>query len=870
MTDVEPSSNAEDFVAEVDTGARNPGGAVGRMILVVAFAWSAFQLWISSPLPFLLSEALGFSFGILNNTEARSIHLAFAVFLAFMAFPALRRSPRDRVPAQDWALAVVGALCAAYLFLFYAELAARSGDSTGFDIAVAVVGVLILLEATRRALGPPLMVVAAVFLIYTLFGQHMPEVIAHKGQSLTKVAQHQWLTTEGVFGVALGVSTDFVFLFVLFGALLERAGAGNYFIRMAFAGLGHLRGGPAKAAVVASAATGLISGSSIANVATTGVFTIPLMRKVGFPASKAGAVEVASSTNGQLTPPVMGAAAFLMIEYVGISYLEVIKHALLPALISYMALVYIVHLEACKAGMKGLEKPVATTLVHKLATAAFVVLTICVIGLVVYYGVGWIKDALPNAAAYVVAVLLLAVYLGLLAYSTRFPELDEGHDLSVLPELGPTTKVGLYFFLPIVVLMWCLIVERFSPGLAAFWATALMLFIVVTQRPILALMRGRGDVPAAFKGGIEECVGGMIAGARNMIGIGVATAAAGIVVGTITLTGIGQVMIEFVELISGGNLALALVFTAMICIVLGMGLPTTANYIVVSSLMAPVVVSLGAANGLVVPLVAVHMFVFYFGILADDTPPVGLAAFAAAAISGADPIKTGIQGFIYDIRTAALPFLFIFNTQLLMIGIDGVVEFVAVVVSAVFAMLMFAAATQGWWLTRSRVWESVALLLAAFTLFRPGFWWDMAFPPYDVRPASEIARAAVETGERESLRLRFAGETIDGKFRAVTAPLPLGEANADGLARLEAAGLTVREEQGRMLIDNLAFSTPAERLQRDFGVDFDWEIVHLETPASRPPKQWMYLPALALLALVAKLQLARRRGPRTPRPEGAA
>ena len=859
MTAAGSSGAASEVAAE--TGPRQPIGLVGKLIAVVAFAWAAFQLWFASPLPFLVSEVAGFSVGIFNNTEARSIHLAFAVFLAFLVFPALNRSSRQRVPIQDWLLALAGALAAGYLFLFYAELAARAGDATTVDVVVAVVGVLILLEATRRALGPPLMVVASVFLAYTLLGPYMPDVIAHKGQSLTKVAQHQWLTTEGVFGVALGVSTDFVFLFVLFGALLERAGAGNYFIRMAFAGLGHLRGGPAKASVVASAATGVISGSSIANVATTGVFTIPLMKRVGFPATKAGAVEVASSTNGQLTPPVMGAAAFLMIEYVGISYLEVIKHAALPALISYVALVYIVHLEACKADMQRLEPRLRTSLARKLLTASFVILSLCVIGLAVYYGASWIKALLPNAAAYILAALLAGAYVGLLALSTREPELDDSHDLVELPALGPTTRAGLHYFLPIVVLMWCLIVERFSPGLAAFWAAATMTGIVLTQRPLLAWLRGAGDrrrLLAELRRGGGDWVAGMIAGARNMIGIGVATAAAGVVVGTITLTGIGQVMIEFVELISGGQLLLALLFTAMICIVLGMGLPTTANYIVVSSLMAPVVVTLGAANGLVVPLVAVHMFVFYFGILADDTPPVGLAAFAAAAISRADPIRTGIQGFIYDIRTAVLPFMFIFNTQLLMIGIDGVAEFVLVIVSAAVAMLMFAAATQGYWLVRSRVWESLALLLVAFTLFRPGFWWDRIYPPYDIRPAASITEVAAQAAAGESLRLQVAGETIDGKQRTTTARLPLGERADSGVARLAAAGLALREEDGRVLIDNLVFGTPAERLRQDFGVDFDWRIVHVETPAARPPKQIAYIPALLLLALVAGLQLRRR------------
>ena len=839
--------------------ARTPDLLLRRAVPAIALAWSVFQLWISSPAPFFASELLGFSFGIFNNTEARSIHLSFAVFLAYVVFPARKGAARDRVPWWDVALAGVAAAAAGYLFAFYAELAGRAGDATTFDVTVAVVGVVALLEATRRALGPPLVVVACVFLVYTLFGPWMPDVIAHKGQSLTKVAQHQWLTTEGVFGIALGVSTDFVFLFVLFGALLEHAGAGNYFIRMAFAGLGHLRGGPAKASVVASAATGVISGSSIANVATTGVFTIPLMKRVGFPATKAGAVEVASSTNGQLTPPVMGAAAFLMIEYVGISYVEVIQHAVLPALISYLALIYIVHLEACKAGMTRLQPAVRTTLAAKLASAAFVVLVLCVLGLAVYYGARGIEALLPSALPYVAGVALIGAYGALLVWSTRVPELDESQVLDELPELGPTAKAGLFYLLPIAVLMWCLIVERFSPGLSAFWAIMCMTVIVLTQRPLLALLRKRGQLRRQFRRGADDWIAGLIAGARNMIGIGVATAAAGIIVGTVTLTGIGQVMVEFVELISGGHLLLALLFTAMICIVLGMGLPTTANYIVVSSLMAPVVVALGAANGLVVPLIAVHMFVFYFGILADDTPPVGLAAFAAAAISRADPIRTGIQGFIYDMRTAVLPFMFIFNTQLLLIGIDGVMDFVLVVASAIAAMLMFAAATQGYWLVKSRWWETLALLLVAFSLFRPGFWWDMIYPRFDVVPPAAIVQTAATLENDASLRLRTSGETIDGRRRTTTVSLALGEGAEDGEARLAAAGLVIRSEGQRVFIDRLVFGTPAAQLREDFGVDFDWEILQVETLAARPPKQLVYVPALLLLGLVGFSQLRRRR-----------
>jgi TRAP transporter 4TM/12TM fusion protein len=839
----------QDMVAKVDTGARHPLGKAGKLLFGVAFAWSLFQLWYASPLPFSLG------FGVFNDTEARAIHLAFALFLAYTAFPAFKQSPREYIPIQDWVFGLVGAFAAAYIYLFYEELSGRSGAPTTQDVVIGAIGLVLLLEATRRALGPPLMVVAIVFLIYTFGGPYMPDVIAHKGQSLQKVMSHQWLTTEGVFGVALGVSTSFVFLFVLFGAMLEKAGAGNYFIKMAFALLGHMKGGPAKAAVVASATTGLISGSSIANVATTGTFTIPLMKRVGFPGTKAGAVEVAASTNGQLTPPVMGAAAFLMIEYVGISYIEVIKHAILPALISYIALVYIVHLEALKANMEGLPKPNQTTLAQKLATAAAVITGICLIGLGVYYGIGWIKTYAGDAAIYIVGILVAGVYLGLLKFSARYPELeidDPNNEVLQLPEVGPTVKVGLFFLLPIVVLMWCLIVERFSPGLSAFWATVFMIFIVLTQRPLIARFRGSSS-SGTWRQGIDECIDGMVHGARNMIGIGVATAAAGIVVGTITLTGIGQVMIEFVEFISGGNLLLSLVFTAAICIILGMGLPTTANYIVVSSLMAPVVVAIAASHGIIVPLIAVHMFVFYFGILADDTPPVGLAAFAAAAIAKSDPIRTGIQGFTYDIRTAILPFLFIFNTQLLMIGIGSWLELLLVIVSAIIAMLLFAAATQGYWLTRSKRWESLLLLLVAFTLFRPGFWWDEIYEPVQTINAQEINQIAGKLPAEAKLQMMVAGETIDGKYVEKTVLLPLGE-SGQGSERLMNAGLEVRIEGKKVFADNVMFGSKAQEV----GLDFDWEIQSIQIEADRPPKQLMFIPALLLLGFLAFNQRRRK------------
>ncbi|MCK7549587.1 TRAP transporter permease [Marinobacter koreensis] len=839
----------EEFL-QTESGGRAATGPAAIILFIVPLLWSLFQLWIASPLPYI------FNIGVFNSTEARSIHLAFAIFLAFAAFPMFKGKHANHVPIYDWVLALAAAFAASYIFIFYRDLAQRPGAPTTTDMVVAMLGLVLLLEATRRALGLALTIVAAVFIFYSLAGPYMPDVISHGGVSLSKLASHQWLGTEGVFGVALGVSTSFVFLFVLFGAMLEKAGAGSYFIKIAYAMLGHMRGGPAKAAVVSSGLSGVVSGSSIANVVTTGTFTIPLMKRVGFPATKAGAVEVAASVNGQLTPPIMGAAAFLMVEYVGIPYLEVVKAAILPALISYIALLYMVHLEACKLNMKGIERKVKPTMAQRLLSWVTIILGFSILTLVVYYGVGWLKGALGESAPWILTVLLGVIYLALVAYSCKFPDLDEDGpdaDINELPPLAETFKAGLYYLLPVVVLVWCLTVERFSPQLSAFWSTVFMMFILVTQKPLKAYFRKSGNVGELLRGGVVELGDALVTGARNMVGIGVATATAGIVVGTVTLTGIGLVMTQFVEYISGGNLLLILIFTAIISLILGMGLPTTANYIVVSTLMAPVIVTLGAENGFLVPLIAVHMFVFYFGILADDTPPVGLAAYAAAAISGADPIRTGVQGFIYDIRTAILPFMFIFNNQLLLLGLTGWFDLLVTVFSAITAMLVFAAATQGYWFTRTRWWEVVLLLLVTFTLFRPGFWWDQVYPAMDQRPATEIFQRIDEVPAGEPIYLRASGTAISGEevTKVISLNLPKAESPEQRLAQ---AGLELSRQGDVMAVDFVNFGSVAEKA----GISYGWTIDELEIPNDRPPKELMFIPAFLLLGLLAFGQLRRK------------
>ncbi len=842
---------AEDIVAEADTGARNPKGSVGKMMFWVAFAWAVFQLWIASPFMYLLSDYIP----VLNNTATRSIHLAFAMFLGFLAYPAFKSSPRDRIPALDWLLAILSIVATVYLMVFARDLADRAGLPTTIDLVISGVGVVLVLEAARRALGPPLMIIAMVFLAYVFFGHLAPDVMAWKGASFSRAMSHLWITQEGVFGVALGVSTSMVFLFVLFGSLLEKAGAGNYFIWVAFTLMGHLRGGPAKAAVVSSALTGLVSGSSIANVVTTGTFTIPLMKRVGFTPEKAGAVEVASSTNGQLTPPVMGAAAFLMIEFVGISYIEVIKHAFLPAIISYIALVYIVHLEACKAGFKGLPRKVKRTFLQSLFTFMTVVLGIMALSLAMHYGLGWLKTVAGDATPWIAGVLFIISYLFLVKVAVKYPDLGRSDLIDELPEPGPIVKSGLYFLLPVIVLIWMLTVERLSPALSAYWASLAMIFVLLTHKYLKGLMRGENNLAQYLAEGWNDFKEGMVAGSRNMIGIGIATAAAGLIIGAVTLTGVGLILAEVVEYISGGSLIVMLLLTAGISLLLGMGLPTTANYIVVSSLMAPVIVTLGAQSGLIVPLIAVHLFVFYFGILADDTPPVGLAAYAAAAISGGDPIKTGIQGFMYDIRTGILPFMFIFNTELLMIGIKGPFHLILVIVSATAAMMLFAAATQGWFLTKNKIWETIVLLATVFVLFRPGFFMDMVYPPLQEIKASEIYQVAGKLPKNAQIRVQVKGETLEGNPVDKIVMLPVGE-KGPGKERLKkAAGLELKEEGGKLIIDNLVFGGVAEKQK----LDFDWEIASVQIANDRPAKQWLYLLALALLALVWFSQKNRAR-----------
>ncbi|WP_300668511.1 TRAP transporter permease [Desulfoluna sp.] len=640
INDTDSDFEIADKLAEEEAGIhRKPDGWAAYVIPGIAVMWSLFQLAIAR-------------WVTLNSTHTRAIHLTFALLIVFLNYPAFKKSlfgikalaTTKRIPLIDWILAGLASWSALYLILHYESISARVGQPITMDLVAGMTLVVLLLEAARRVIGPALPVIALIFTAYAFFGPHMPDLIAHKGTSLNRYMGQMTMSTEGIYGIPLDVSAKIVFLFVLFGAMLERAGGGHYFIRLALSLLGGFKGGPAKAAILGSGLTGMVSGSSIANIVTTGTFTIPMMKKVGYPATKAAAIEVAASTDGQLAPPIMGAAAFIIAEYVNVPYVEVVKAAAIPAFASYAALFYISHIEASKLGLQGIPR----------------------------------KE---------------------------------------LPPIFATFISGIHYLIPLSFLIYELVVMRHSPELAAFNAIWIMALIMLVQEPIKAF-RNREPVVPSLLAGVKNIISALAMGGRNMVAVALATAAAGIIVGVVAL-GLGGLITQVIDTISMGNIHLMLVITALASLLIGMGLPTTATYIVMASLTAPAIVTIAHAQNFLVLPMAAHLFCFYFGILADDTPPVGLAAYAAAAIAKSPPIQTGIQGFMYDIRTAILPFMFIFNSDLILHNVTRWSQGILIFVMACLGNFAFASATQGWFLTRNKAWEIPLFLAITFILMRP-------------------------------------------------------------------------------------------------------------------------------------------------------
>ena len=643
----------KDKISEDLSPTRNLTGLHLKIVATIAILWTIFQLWIASPFPFI------FNIGMINGLPARAIHLGFALTLTFLIYPISRGK---KISIIDIFISLIAALCCLYIYFFYDQIINRGGILLKYtlgkyaipvELIIGMTGILILLEATRRAIGLPLVIIAVCFLLFSYFGQYAPDIISHGGLSLKRLVGFQWFDQEAIFGIPIGVSVDFIFLFVLFGALLETAGGGKYFLDLAFAMVGKMRGGPAKAAILGSGMTGLISGSSIANTVTTGTFTIPIMKKTGFSKEKAGAIEVSSSVNGQIMPPVMGAAAFVMASFIGVTYFEVVKHAFLPAIISYIALFYISHLEALKLGLKGMED-------------------------------------------------------------------------SDVPNLKKTFLSGLHFLIPIFVLIYMLVFLRYTASYSIFYATITLIIVNLINR-----VSKKKTFQDGLKTWFNETIVGLEKGALNMVGVGIAIATAGIIVGAVGSTGLSTNLIIVIETIAKDNVVILLFLTIILCLLLGMGLPTTANYVVVASLMATVLVDVGNASGFIFPLIAVHLFVFYFGLMADVTPPVGLASYAAAAISGGDPLKTGVQALWYSLRTGILPIVFLFNHELLLIGVENAWHAFVVIVTSLIGILVFTSATQRWFINKLRWYEIIAFLIISLSFLAPEFVLNKFYPKFD-------------------------------------------------------------------------------------------------------------------------------------------
>jgi len=619
-------------------------GLVGMGVAAVAISMSIFQFYTAgiSPLTAFLQ---------------RSIHLGLGVALAFLYVPLLKRFPKDRLPWYDIVLATLGMGAFAYKVVFYHELVYRVGAPNTVDLIVGVIAIIFILEATRRAIGPALPIVVVGFLLYAFLGPIFPGLLMHKGYSFYRLVNHLYMTQEGIFGIPIGVSSTFVFVFVLFGTVLQRTGAAKYFIDIAFSLMGKYRGGPAKSAVLASGVMGLVSGSSVANAVTTGAFTIPLMKKVGFSPEKAAAVEVAASTNGQLMPPVMGAAAFVMAEFLGIPYVKVIKAAFIPAVLSYIGLMFAVHLEAVKLNLRGLSK-------------------------------------------------------------------------SELPRFIATFLSGIHFLIPLGVLLYLLVIKFYTPMTAAFAAVASTIILHIVASTWFGL-RGKPnpyvtrqtspDRPARVpRLVLTDFLDAFEAAAKNMIGIIAACACAGIIIGVTTLTGLGLNVTHIILDLAGNNLYLTLLLTMVAALVLGMGLPTTATYIIVVVLLAPAIVTAGPS----IPLIAAHLFIFYFGIVADDTPPVGVAAYAAAGVANSDPFRTCIEGFKLDFRIIILPFIYVFSPQLLLIN-TTVWEVLLISGMAILGMFALSVAQAGYFVVKASLIERLVMLAAAILLIRPGLYTDV-------------------------------------------------------------------------------------------------------------------------------------------------
>lgn len=612
---------------DLDTSRlRKLSGKIGIIVSVIAILMSVFHLWTAWQ-------------GTLLAMKQRSLHMIFAFTIGFLLYPARSKSKnKNKVQILDWVFVAISLIVWGYIFFNVEAIALKGGRMSQQDMILGVAAVLITLEVTRRVVGPELPIVTIVFLIYAYFGRNMPGILAHRGFSIQRIVSHMYMTTEGIMGTPLGVSATFVFMFILFGSFLEKTGVGKFFIDFAYAITGSTRSGPAMTSVLSSGLMGSISGSSVANTVTTGAFTIPLMKRTGYTSTYAGAVEATASTGGQIMPPVMGAAAFIMADFTGIPYVNIVRAAIIPAVLYYFAVGTMVHFEACKLGIKGVPK-------------------------------------------------------------------DQ------LPKLGAIFKESGYLVIPLIIIIYMLIAQ-YTPMRAAF--------IGIVAAVVIALIASfiKKDNSFTFK----TILAALDSGARAAIGVACACACAGMIVGVVTLTGFGLRIAEVIVMVARGNLLPTLFLTMITSIILGMGLPTTAKYIVLATMAVPALTRLG------VNLMSAHLFILYFGVVADVTPPVALAAYAGAGIAGANSMKTGVQAFKLALGAFIIPYIFVLNPHLLMIEtvtgttVQWIPFFQAIpnILSAVIGTIGLAAFVEGYFFDRTNIIERLLLLGGALGLLVPG------------------------------------------------------------------------------------------------------------------------------------------------------
>ncbi|MEI9417376.1 TRAP transporter permease [Mesorhizobium sp. Cs1321R2N1] len=638
-------------------------GIAGKAAFAIAVAFSAFQIYIAA-------------YGSLPSQVVRAMHVGFLLLLGFVLIANLRTTS---LPAKAffWALGLLGFGTGLYNWVFYTDLIRRSGFLTTPDLIVGAGLVVLVFEAARRLMGLPLAVIAFIFLAYCFVGNHLPPPFIHRGYDFAQLVDTFAYGTEGIYGTPIYVSAAYIFIFVVFAAFLERAGMIALFNDFALGLVGTWRGGPAQVCVLSSALMGTISGSGVANVVASGQFTIPLMKRFGFRSAFAGAVEATSSMGGQIMPPVMGAVAFIMAETLNIPYADVVKAAIIPALLYFGACFWQVHLEAGKAGLRGMAKADLPN--------------------------PW--DAVRQHWPLVLPLAAL-IYLLFAGYTPVFAG-TMGLALTIVLILG-TPLAALIGPLAFRVVFWLAL------GLAAasFMKFGVNILSLVIAALVIACL--------AFKGGRETlqiCINSLAEGAKNALPVGIACAIVGIVIGTLTLTGVASTFIGWIISIGENNLFLSLVLTMLTCLVLGMGIPTIPNYIITSSLAGPALLSLG------VPLVVSHMFVFYFGIMADLTPPVALAAFAAAPMARESGLKIGIQATKLAIAGFVVPFMAVYTPALMLQDAGPIaaqfgypVEVAYIVLKACMGIVLWGAAAVGFLATRMAWWERLVAFAAGVLL----------------------------------------------------------------------------------------------------------------------------------------------------------